>query len=99
MERKRAFEPGDMVTAFTGQVGLVISREALAEVRGRFKEAKRPGRFFAPGCCDNPDYVLQVPVFFEDGTFDVMRAMNIRKTPDPSEEKRAAIRKMIETRE
>jgi hypothetical protein len=96
MDRKRLFEPGDMVTTFTGQVGMVISRESLAEARNRYKEGGRPGRFFSPGCCQNPDYVLQVPVLFEDRTFDVMRAMNIKKTRDIPEEKRKEFLKMTE---
>jgi hypothetical protein len=40
--------------------------------------------------------VTQIPVFFEDGTFDVMRAMNIKKKSDLPEEKRAEIQKMME---
>jgi hypothetical protein len=76
---KRLFEPGDMVTSFAGQVGIVVSGEDFERVRVQFKEGKRPGHFFAPGCCQNPDYVTQVPVLFEDGTYDVMRAQNIRR--------------------
>ena len=96
MGKKRVFEPGDMVATFTGEVGMVISRETLAEVRNRFKQGNRPGHFFAPGCCHNPDYITQVPVFFEDGTFDVMRSMNVRKKPKLPEEKRWQIEGMIE---
>ena len=99
MERKRLFEPGDMVATFIGQVGMVISGETLAKVRTRFKEGNRPGHYLAPGCCHNPDYVTQIPVFFEDGTFDVMRSMNIKKKPDLPEEKRSEIQKMLETEE
>ena len=98
MERKRLFEPGDMVTTFIGQVGMVISGETLAKVRAHFKEGNRPGHYFAPGCCHNPDYVTQIPVFFEDGTFDVMRSMNIKKKPDLPEERRSKIQKMLETK-
>lgn len=97
MEKKRLYEPGDMVSTFTGQVGMVISKATLAMARARFKEGRRPGYYFAQGCCQNPDYLTQVPVFFEDGTFDVMRAMNIRKRSDLLEEKRSEIQKMIET--
>ena len=82
MKKKRLFEPGDMVSSFTGQVGMVISTEALAMVRTRFKEGRRPGYYFAQGCCQNPDYLTQIPVFFEDGTFDVMRSMNLKKRAD-----------------
>ena len=32
MERKRVFEPGDMVASFTGQRGMVISEEAYLYV-------------------------------------------------------------------
>ncbi len=97
MEKKSLYAPGDMVSTFTGQVGMVISKATLAMVRTRFKEGRRPGYYFAQGCCQNPDYLTQVPVFFEDGTFDVMRAMNIRKRSDLLEEKRSEIQKMIET--
>ena len=93
---KRLYEPGDTVRTMTGQAGMVISVEELAGVRAHFKEGKRPGYYFAPGCCQNPDYVTQIPVFFEDGTFDVMRAMNIKKKSDLPEEKRAEIQKMME---
>lgn len=95
MEKKKLFEPGDIIATFTGQLGMIISQEALKYVRSRFKEGHRPGYYFAPGCIHNPDYVTQVPVFFEDGTFDVMRAMNIRKRPDIQEEKKAEIQKMM----
>ena len=97
MKEKRLFEPGDMVFTFTGQVGMVISKEALAMVRTRFKEGRRPGYYFAQGCCQNPDYLTQVPVFFEDGTFDVMRSMNIKKRADLPEETKSTIQEMMET--
>ena len=96
MDKKRLFEPGDMVSTFTGQLGMVISKEALAMVRARFKEGRRPGYYFAQGCCQNPDYLTQVPVFFEDGTFDVMRSMNIKKRSDFPEERRSTIQEMME---
>ena len=96
MEKKRLFEPGDMVSTFTGQVGMVISTETLVMVRTRFKEGRRPGYYFAQGCCQNPDYLTQVPVFFEDGTFDVMRSMNIKKSADLPEERRLTIQEMME---
>ena len=88
MERKTLYQAGDVIATFTGEVGMVVSRDTLAALRNRFNEGNRPGRFFAPGCCHNPDYVTQIPIFFEDGTFDVMRAMNIRKETDVPEEKR-----------
>ena len=87
MERKKAFEPGEMVATFTGQAGIVISEELYPRVREGLKEKRRPGYYFAPGCCQHPDYVIQVPVLFEDGTYDVMRAMNIKKAPNLAEEK------------
>ncbi len=96
MEKKRFFESGDMVSTFTGQLGVVISKETLAMVRTRFKEGRRPGYYFAQGCCQNPDYLTQVPVFFEDGTFDVMRSMNIKKREDLPEERRCEIQRMME---
>ncbi|KPK29586.1 MAG: hypothetical protein AMK69_06045 [Nitrospira bacterium SG8_3] len=97
MKKKRLFEPGDMVSTFTGQVGMVISTEALAMVRTRFKEGRRPGYYFAQGCCQNPDYLTQIPVFFEDGTFDVMRSMNIKKRADLPEETKSTIQEMMGT--
>jgi hypothetical protein len=89
LERKRLFDPGDFVVTFAGEPGLVLSLERYAKARLQLKEGGRAGRFFAPGCCHHPDYVIQVPVFFEDGTYDVMRAMNIRKRegiPDAARE-------------
>ncbi len=80
MERKRAFSPGDTVATFTGQAGVVLSEVEFGQARGRLREGHRPGSHFAPGCCHRPDYVTQVPVLFEDGTYDVMRAMNLKKT-------------------
>lgn len=84
-----------MVTTFTGQSGVVISEAVLVAARSRLKEGKRPGHYFAPGCCHHPDYVVQVPVLFEDGTYDVMRAMTIKKAPDLSEEKRTFLKGLI----
>ena len=95
MTAKRLFDEGETVTTFTGQAGIVISTEALAVIRTRSREGKRPGHYFAPGCCHHPDYVRQVPVLFEDGTYDVMRAMNIKKAPNLPEEKCSALRGLI----
>lgn len=97
MEKKKTFHPGDGVTTFTGQAGVVISSEVLARVREHFREGKKPGRFFAPGCCHNPDYIIQIPVFFEDGTFDVMRAMNIRRAGELPEGTLDKINAFLET--
>lgn len=94
-EKKRAFEPGQMVVAFTGQAGMVLSENVFAEVSKRFREGKKPGHYFSPGCCHNPDYLTQVPVLFEDGTYDVMRAMNVRRTQEPMEQQRERIQALI----
>jgi len=95
VERKKAFNPGDTVTSITGQVGVVVSEAQYQAIRKGMKEARRPGYYFSPGCCAHPDYVIQVPVLFEDETYDVMRSMNIRKTPDIPEEKRAKLRRLL----
>ena len=96
MERKRLFEEGDTVATFTGQAGMVISAEVFARIRSSLKEGRRPGHYFAPGCCHNPDYVIKIPVLFEDGTYDVMRAMNIKKAPDLPEQKKSYLLKLID---
>ena len=96
MERKKGFEPGDMVTTFTGQAGVVISMATFSEARIRLKEGKRPGHYFAPGCCHNPDYLTQVPVLSEDGMYDVMRSMNIKRGPELPSEKRGHIQGIID---
>jgi len=96
LQDRRLFEPGDLVASFAGQIGLVLSLEEFEQAKARFREGRRPGHYFAPGCCANPDYVTQVPVFFEDGTYDVMKAMNIRRRKDIPEEKRSQIQKKVE---
>jgi hypothetical protein len=78
-KNKRLFNPGEGVFDFQGQRGRVLSPEDYQQVKSRSPEGRRPGSFFAPGCCPTPDYLTQVPVFFEDGTYDVMKAMNLRK--------------------
>jgi hypothetical protein len=95
MTGKRLFDGGDAVTTFTGLAGIVIPEGALSAVRARTREGKRPGHYFAPGCCHHPDYVVQIPILFEDGTYDVMRAMNIKKAPDLSEEKRSHLQGLM----
>ncbi len=95
MEKKRGFEPGDMVATYTGQAGMVISEPTLTKARNHLKEGRRPGHYFAPGCCQNPDYITQVPVLFEDGKYDVMRSMNIKKILDVSTEKKGFIQGLI----
>ncbi|MCP4667171.1 MAG: hypothetical protein GY849_12480 [Deltaproteobacteria bacterium] len=95
MDKKRVFEPGDMVKSFAGQVGMVVSGEEYAKIRRSLREGKRPGHYFAPGCCHNPDYITQIPVLFEDGKYDVMRPMNMRKAQDIPGEKRIYIQGLI----
>jgi len=95
MDSKKTFEPGDTVITFAGHAGVVMSSEEFAAVKTRFKEGYKAGRHFMPGCCPSPDYITQVPVFFEDGTYDVMRSMNLKKKTDLSRETRAKLRKMI----
>lgn len=95
LKERRLFEPGDLVASFAGQIGQVLSPEEFERAKARFREGGRPGRFFAPGCCANPDYVTQVPVLFEDGTYDVMKAMNLRKRKDVPGEKGNQIQEMV----
>jgi hypothetical protein len=97
MERKKLFKPGDMVVNFTSEIGIVISKEMLGKVAARFKEGRRAGHFFSPGCCYNPDYITQIPVFFEDGTFDVMRSMNLKRKSDVPEKKKSDLESMMES--
>jgi hypothetical protein len=85
METKRLYNPGERVRDFLGQCGRVLSPEEYQNVKSRSPEGRRPGSFFAPGCCPKPDYLIQVPVLFEDGTYDVMKAMNLRMDPDMAE--------------
>jgi len=95
MGKKTLFEPGDLVKSFTGQHGLVISQKTLDRIRDKVKQGRRPGYFFAAGCCDSVDYLLKVPVFFEDGTYDIMKPMNIKKTNEGSEEKKLKLEQML----
>jgi hypothetical protein len=95
MKRKRILEPGDWVTTPNGQAGVVLSPEDYTKVKGRLKEGRRPGYYFATGCCHHPDYVLQIPVLFEDGTYDVMRSMNIKKAGNLSQERRASLQGLL----
>lgn len=96
MEKKTLFEPGDLVKSFTGQHGLVISQKTLDGIKNKVKQGRRPGYFFAAGCCDSVDYLLKVPVFFDDGTYDIMKPMNIKKADEGSEEKKAKLEEMLE---
>ena len=95
MEKRTLFEPGDLVKTFTGQIGLVISEDTFDKIRGTAKQGRRPGHFFAAGCCEKIDYLLQVPVFFEDGTYDIMKPMNMKKIQKDFEEKGSELREML----
>lgn len=95
MGKKRAFNPGDLVSTFTGQAGMVISETELASARKSLREGRRPGHYFAPGCCLHPDYLIRIPVIFEDGQYDVMRAMNLRRSKDIPREKRERLSALI----
>lgn len=95
MEKKTLFEPGNVVKSFTGQYGLVISMETLGKIKGKVKQGKRPGHFFAAGCADNIDYLLQVPVFFEDGAYDIMKPVNIRKIGEDNGENKSRLENML----
>ena len=99
MPPKKLFEPGIFVSTFSRQAGIVLSEQGLVKARSTYREGKRPGYYFAPGCCQNPDYVLQVPVLFEDRTFDVMRATSIRKNATISDEKQMLLKTLIEALE
>ncbi len=93
----RPFEPGDFVTSSSGESGLVLPSESLAQAARHLTRAGRPGHFFAPGCCIRPDYVTQVPVLFADGSYDVMRSTHLRKDRCPSNETRSRLLSLLET--
>jgi len=95
MVRKVLFEPKDVVISFTGQKGLIISRKDYEQIRVKARRGNKPGHFFAPGCCDNIDYVQQVPVFFEDGTYDIMKAMYIRNLEGDTREDSVKLERML----
>ena len=95
-EKKKLFDSGQMVAAFSGQVGMVMGQEMYDRARKTIPEGNKAGRYFAPGCCHHPDYITQVPVLFEDGSYDVMRSMNIKKNPDIPKEKSVAIQGIIQ---
>ncbi len=98
LERKKLFNPGQMVATFTGLAGMVMDQEMYDRAREILREGGKAGRYFAPGCCHQPDYITQVPVLFEDGTWDVMRSMNIRKKPLISKEKSLLIQNIVRER-
>jgi hypothetical protein len=96
VKRKKLFDAGQMVTALNGQAAMVMDQTMYNRAREALREGKKAGRYFAPGCCHHPDYITQVPVLFEDGTWDVMRSMNLKKQPDVDEGKKIAIARIIE---
>ncbi|MBW2332091.1 MAG: hypothetical protein JRF08_01135 [Deltaproteobacteria bacterium] len=67
----------------------------MDKIRDKVKQGRRPGHFFAAGCPENIDYLLQVPVFFEDGTYDIMKPMNIKRTNKDIEIKRVKLEEML----
>jgi len=85
----------DLVAAINGQVGIVLSETGYARAKEILKESRRTGSYFAPGCCASPDYVTQIPVLFEDGTYDVMRSLNVRKIKEISQEKKTRLDSLI----
>ena len=97
--RKKLFDSGQMVAAFGEQAGMVMGQEMYDRARKTLSEGQKAGRYFAPGCCHHPDYITQVPVLFEDGSYDVMRSMNIKKKSDIPEEKRLMIQDIIQKNE
>ena len=68
----------------------------MDKIKGNVKEGRRPGHFFAAGCPNSIDYLLKVPVFFEDGTYDIMKPMNIRSTKEDLKEKMSKLEEMLE---
>ncbi|MCD6293363.1 MAG: hypothetical protein J7M20_00225 [Deltaproteobacteria bacterium] len=99
VEKQRLFDSEQMVAAFGGQVGVVMGQDMYDRARKALREGRKTGRYFAPGCCHHPDYITQVPVLFEDGSYDVMRSMNIKKQSDIPEEKRLMIQDIIQKNE
>ena len=95
MEKRALFEPGDLIKTFTGDFGLVISGATFEGIKGKVKQGRKPGHFFAPGCRENIDYRMQVPVFFEDGTYDTMKSMNIKKATEDCERKRSKLEEIL----
>ncbi len=74
---------------------MVISKRLLAILRERSREGRKPGHSFSLGECHDPDYIQEIPVAFEDGTFDVMRATSIRRQVEPDDKKRAEIQRQL----
>ena len=87
MPGKRVFAPGEWVATFRGEPGRILGPEGYRAAVQCLREGKRPGRYFAPGCCADPDYISRIPVVFPDGTYDVLRSLNLRRgaQPDPAQ--------------
>ena len=95
MANQRSHAPGDMVKNLSNQWGLVLSKAQYSTIKALVKEGRKPGRHFAPGCCHNPDYIIQIPVLFEDDTYDVMKAMNLKRPADIPPEKRSRLEELL----
>ncbi len=93
---RKSFEPGEYVRLFTGQMGMVLDSKTYELAMKSFKQANKPGRYFAPGCCQRPDYVIQIPVLFEDGTYDVMRAISISRVETPPQDVKEKIDSLVQ---
>ena len=96
MANRKSHAPGDMIKTFSNQWGIVLSREQYKKIMPHVKEGRRPGRHFAPGCCHNPDYIIQIPVLFEDDTYDVMKAMNLKRPADIPAEKKTRLDEILQ---
>lgn len=96
MANQRSYSPGDMVKNLLNQWGMVLSKEQFAKIRKLVKEGCKPGRHFAPGCCSNPDYIIQIPALFEDDTYDIMKAMNLKKPAEIPHEKRIQLQELLQ---
>ena len=92
---RQSFQPGEYVRLFNGQLGMVLDLKTYELAMKSFKQGNKPGRYFAPGCCQRPDYVIQIPVLFEDGTYDVMRAISINRVETPPKDTREKIESLL----
>ncbi len=81
-QKKTLFKAGEFVRSVAGALGVVITPEMYAKARSLLREGRKLGHFFSPGCCAHPDYLTQVPVLFEDNSFDVMRSSAVKKIVD-----------------
>ena len=96
MTNQRSYSPGDMVKNLLNQWGIVLSKEQYTKIRPLVREGRKPGRYFAPGCCSNPDYIIQIPVFFEDNTHDVMKAMNLKTSVEIPPQIKSRLEELID---